>query len=443
MRASALRILWLAALVPTYGRAESCPDGRPGPGKGVVAPLGPDGKNKAKFLHPEQHKVQLDLLDRALKNIAQKCNQPELQVNSGYRSKSYNASVGSRKGSQHLCGNAADMQFCQGKSLEQMFKILAEAGCGGIGCYPTFVQCDIGPKRQWGCPDSWKRPPPDDPIPQGDQGDKSQPASVYDSATPSESPSGGGGAPGGGSSGGASSTVTGTPQGEDTEHPEEHAEYPKELAAQSLPREGANLGDMRGPLGARTATSPESTVTRPKGFVASGSPVDGGSAITRGYGYAGAYSSGASSASPAVPPARAAGNVGGGGASLAGSTNGLLKSDDGKPADGSGKTSSASAGSGGSGGGGGGSGSGSGGGEAYSSYSAGKDLGKGNVEMAGRASELDADIQRIQAQEFGADRAPASFPEEDAQTGLFERVHSAHMRCLRGGCLTAGGIIRK
>lgn len=88
-------------------------------------------------------------------------------VLSGYRTRTYNASVGGAKGSFHLTpgetvdrGCAADVRFASG-TVEDWYRWavalrsdrprLGRAGRGGIGRYPRqrFVHLDLGPARVW------------------------------------------------------------------------------------------------------------------------------------------------------------------------------------------------------------------------------------------------------------------------------------------------------
>ena len=78
-----------------------------------------------------------------------------IKVNSGYRSKKYNASVGGVPKSQHLTGKAADIvaKGKQPKTIKKILEELIEKGLmekGGIGLYRTFVHYDIrGRNARW------------------------------------------------------------------------------------------------------------------------------------------------------------------------------------------------------------------------------------------------------------------------------------------------------
>lgn len=78
-----------------------------------------------------------------------------IEVNSGYRSKKYNASVGGVPRSQHLTGKAADIvvKSKKPKTVKKIIEILISEGLmekGGIGLYSTFVHYDIrGRNARW------------------------------------------------------------------------------------------------------------------------------------------------------------------------------------------------------------------------------------------------------------------------------------------------------
>jgi hypothetical protein len=79
----------------------------------------------------------------------------QLQVNSGYRSPEYNASLRPRgaRNSKHMGGEALDITW-NGMTIqnrEEFINIAFEEGFLGIGRYGTrFVHIDLGPRRSWG-----------------------------------------------------------------------------------------------------------------------------------------------------------------------------------------------------------------------------------------------------------------------------------------------------
>lgn len=76
----------------------------------------------------------------------------ELPINSGYRGALRNKQAGGAKRSQHMDGNALDIDV---SSLPQedrlkLIEIASGQGFGGIGVYDNALHFDIGPKRYWG-----------------------------------------------------------------------------------------------------------------------------------------------------------------------------------------------------------------------------------------------------------------------------------------------------
>jgi uncharacterized protein YcbK (DUF882 family) len=75
-----------------------------------------------------------------------------LRVISSYRDPEHNAKVGGAKGSQHIHGNAFDIDTT-GMDDSQRAQLIArarEAGFHGIGVYKGSLHFDIGPERAWG-----------------------------------------------------------------------------------------------------------------------------------------------------------------------------------------------------------------------------------------------------------------------------------------------------
>ena len=65
------------------------------------------------------------------------------KINSGYRTKEWNAKVGGRVGSSHLYGVAADIQCKGSRDRALMIKALMEVGITRIGIAKTFIHCDV------------------------------------------------------------------------------------------------------------------------------------------------------------------------------------------------------------------------------------------------------------------------------------------------------------
>ena len=75
-----------------------------------------------------------------------------LNISSAYRDAAYNAKVGGAKGSQHIHGNAYDVDV-SGMPQEQRVKLIQQAraaGFGGIGVYDNSLHFDVGGQRAWG-----------------------------------------------------------------------------------------------------------------------------------------------------------------------------------------------------------------------------------------------------------------------------------------------------
>lgn len=75
-----------------------------------------------------------------------------LKVNSAYRSPEHNAKVGGAKNSQHIHGNAFDVDV-SGLSQDERIDIITrarKAGFRGIGVYDNALHFDVGADRAWG-----------------------------------------------------------------------------------------------------------------------------------------------------------------------------------------------------------------------------------------------------------------------------------------------------
>lgn len=72
-----------------------------------------------------------------------------ININSGYRSESYNKKVGGAKDSQHVLGNAIDFHV-SGMTTQQIYDIIKKNNMlgevfKGVGLYNTFVHVDVRP----------------------------------------------------------------------------------------------------------------------------------------------------------------------------------------------------------------------------------------------------------------------------------------------------------
>lgn len=76
----------------------------------------------------------------------------ELRITSDHRTPEQNAAVGGAKNSEHLRGNAFDIDV-SGLSQEDRVALIGQAraaGFGGIGVYDNSLHFDVGPTRHWG-----------------------------------------------------------------------------------------------------------------------------------------------------------------------------------------------------------------------------------------------------------------------------------------------------
>ena len=87
----------------------------------------------------------------AWSTLSQNWGQP-LSITSGYRSPEHNTRVKGVKGSQHLHGNAFDID-ARGMSIPQrqeLIRAARKAGFRGIGVYENSLHFDVGGDRAWG-----------------------------------------------------------------------------------------------------------------------------------------------------------------------------------------------------------------------------------------------------------------------------------------------------
>lgn len=92
-----------------------------------------------------------DEVKRAWENV-QKGFGRDLPITSGYRDPAHNAAVGGAKGSQHIHGNALDIDV-SGLSQDDRLRLIRLAsaeGFGGIGVYGNHIHLDVGDRRAWG-----------------------------------------------------------------------------------------------------------------------------------------------------------------------------------------------------------------------------------------------------------------------------------------------------
>lgn len=141
---------------------------------GDIPPLGPEdfgevtpwnegrGDSRIKFIGRWTSALgrdgweMVDIKARAMLMKVQKDFGRQINVNSGYRSPAYNASLpGAAKNSYHMQGMAMDISWpgIDRVSREEFIRIARSHGFRGIGIYGpsagNFVHIDIGPERTW------------------------------------------------------------------------------------------------------------------------------------------------------------------------------------------------------------------------------------------------------------------------------------------------------
>jgi len=76
----------------------------------------------------------------------------DLTINSAYRSPEYNRKIGGAKNSQHVKGQAVDVNQVGWSTSDRqsLLSVSYAKGIRGIGVYNSFTHLDIGGKRAWG-----------------------------------------------------------------------------------------------------------------------------------------------------------------------------------------------------------------------------------------------------------------------------------------------------
>jgi len=76
-----------------------------------------------------------------------------ISIVSGYRCQKHNVKVNGAKHSQHVLGNAADVQVhgVEPHAFQHWLVLNFNKECKGIGCYPTFTHIDVraGDMTRW------------------------------------------------------------------------------------------------------------------------------------------------------------------------------------------------------------------------------------------------------------------------------------------------------
>lgn len=88
-------------------------------------------------------------LVQVVETMRQLCGCP-LELSCAYRCPDHNAEVGGVWNSQHVYGEAADVQTPPGYTPLELFKIAEKAGADGIGIYEWGVHVDVrGYAARW------------------------------------------------------------------------------------------------------------------------------------------------------------------------------------------------------------------------------------------------------------------------------------------------------
>ena len=123
------------------------------PAKGL--PGSPSGEAAAKpraSLNPEQTQRLANVNSDVVDKFAALQDGASFKINSGYRDAEHNAKVGGARHSQHIDGNAIDIDVSD-MSRDERVKVIEKAsalGFTGIGVYDTAIHLDLGGRRAWG-----------------------------------------------------------------------------------------------------------------------------------------------------------------------------------------------------------------------------------------------------------------------------------------------------
>ena len=100
--------------------------------------------------HVDMDRVNKPVLDRF--TALQRRWGSGLPVSSAYRSPEYNAKVGGAKKSQHMHGDALDIDLAEmpPEKRLRLINMASEAGFTGIGIYDNSIHLDMGGRRAWG-----------------------------------------------------------------------------------------------------------------------------------------------------------------------------------------------------------------------------------------------------------------------------------------------------
>lgn len=90
------------------------------------------------------HEQMMPLLEA----LRERCNGASININSGYRCPVHNKKVGGASRSQHMSGNAADINV-KGYTPTEVAKIADDLGFTGIKIYSSWVHVDLRSGAPW------------------------------------------------------------------------------------------------------------------------------------------------------------------------------------------------------------------------------------------------------------------------------------------------------
>lgn len=133
---------------------QQAPAPEPGDGNENPDASGTPGLNFLPHTDPRIKEELRDILESVAATLG-----VVLTITSAYRSPEYNSTInGAAKLSQHQYGNACDI-VQQGWSIsdrQNFINVCYNAGIRGFGIYNSFTHVDIGSKRAWGSPNSYR-----------------------------------------------------------------------------------------------------------------------------------------------------------------------------------------------------------------------------------------------------------------------------------------------
>lgn len=91
-------------------------------------------------------------LQNRVKDAFATVGQTKVKINSGHRSEAENKAAGGAEKSQHLGGNALDIDVSGMKTADriELIKALSNAGITGLGIGANIIHADLGGRRAWG-----------------------------------------------------------------------------------------------------------------------------------------------------------------------------------------------------------------------------------------------------------------------------------------------------